>query len=357
MARCSFFCTLIFDTYQTLEKEPIMSTQEIVIERYGDPHCLMLRDRPTTQPEPGEVAIAVRYSGINFADVQMRLGLYPDAPKRPFVPGYEVSGVVAALGQGVTRFSVGDEVVAGTIFGGYASRVNVPQEHAFPKPQKLDLAQSAAIPACFFTSHLALFEMGRVRAGDRVLIECATGGVGTLAVQMARRVGADVVGLTTTPSKKAYVEALGATAYTREEFAANPGLRDFDLILNASGGSHIKRQMERLGYTGRIVCIGLNSGVKDGRRNLLRVAGAVLSTPMVPVLGLMNRNVGVYGLNALHILANPRWVARLTQKLETIEDMDLRPHVDRVFPSTEAAAAHLFLQTKQAKGKVLLQWQ
>ncbi|MBK7584165.1 MAG: zinc-binding dehydrogenase [Myxococcales bacterium] len=330
--------------------------QVIAIEKFGPAKSLALRQRPREEVGDDDVAIAVKYSGINFADIQMRLGFYPDAPKRPFVPGYEVSGTVEQVGKNVARFKVGDPVVAGTYFGGYASQVSVPAIQAFPLPQSTGLAEAAALPVSFFTAELALFEMGRVRAGDRVLIECATGGVGTLAVQMALRAGAEVVGLTTTAAKKQYIAALGATPYTRDEFFADPSINGFDFILQASGGKDIKRQLPRLGLTGRMVCMGLNSGVNDGKRDFVRIARAVLSTPRLSVLDLLNHNQGVFGLNALHVLRDPKWVEKLTAKLERVTDMQLAPHVGKVFPANEAAAAHRYLETRQATGKVLLEW-
>lgn len=328
----------------------------IAIEKYGPAHVLALRQRPTDPVGDDDVAIAVKYSGINFADIQMRLGFYPDAPKRPFVPGYEVSGTVERVGKNVSRFKVGDPVVAGTYFGGYASEVTVPAAQAFPLPPSTGLREAAALPVSFFTAHLALFEMGRVRAGDRVLIECATGGVGTLAVQMAKHAGAEVVGLTTTASKKQYIAALGATAYTRDELFADPAAGSFDFILQASGGKEIRRQLPLLGLTGRMVCMGLNSGVNDGRRDFLRLGLAVARTPRLSVLEMLNRNAGVFGLNALHVLRDPKWVERLTTALERAHEMKLTPHVGRVFAAGDVALAHRYLETRQATGKVLLEW-
>lgn len=156
-----------------------MTHHEIAIEKFGTAHSLTFRERAPAPPAPGEVAIDVKYSGVNFADVQMRLGFYPDAPKKPFVPGYEVSGVVAEVGPGVTAVKRGDAVVAGTYFGGYASRVTIPATQVFPLPRNATLETGAALPVNYFTAQLALHDMARVRAGDKVLIECATGGVGT----------------------------------------------------------------------------------------------------------------------------------------------------------------------------------
>lgn len=333
-----------------------MHHRDIVIEKFGPASTLHLRDLAPRPPGDNEVSIDVAYSGVNFADVQMRIGLYPDAPKKPFVPGYEVSGTVSAIGTSVKNIAIGDRVVAGTYFGGYASNVTIPAHQVFKLPASYDLAAGAALPVAYFTAQLAVFEMARVRAGDRVLIECGTGGVGVIAAQMAKHVGAEVTSLTTSPHKKGFIEDLGATAYTLDEFRDDTSHRNYDFILNSSGGGNIQWQRKRLGMTGRMVCIGMSSGVKDGKRNLFRVASALVKMPRISVIKLFNENTGIYALNALHVLRDPAWIARLTSSMTTVETMGLAPVVGKVFAATEVADAHTFLQSKQATGKVLLQW-
>ncbi len=322
--------------------------RNIVIDKIGPASALTLREITARPPGDDEVAIDVAYSGINFADIHMRLGLYPDAPKRPFVPGYEVSGKVAQVGK--------NAVLAGTFFGGYASTVTIPAQQVLKLPAAYDLAAGAALPVSCFTAQLAVVEMGRVRRGDRVVIESATGGVGVVAIQMARHAGAEVTGLTTSPHKKALITGLGATAYTVDEFRADPRLTGYDFLLNASGGASIEWQRARLGLTGRMVCIGMSSLVKDGKRSLLRAAAALIRMPKISVMKLFDANTGIFGLNALHVLQDPAWVARLTRSLATVEQLGVKPHIGKVFPAAEVAAAHAFLETKQATGKVLLQW-
>lgn len=334
-----------------------MSHQQIAIEKFGAASSLEVRDLAPRTPADDEVAIDVAYSGVNFADIQMRLGFYPDAPKKPFVPGYEVSGRVTAVGKAVTHVRAGDAVIAGTYFGGYASHVTIPARQVFKLPASVDLAHGAALPVNYFTAQLALFEMARVRHGDRVLIECATGGVGVLAIQMARHAGAEVTGLTTSPHKKGFIEELGATAFTREEFRATESLRGYDMILNASGGAEINWQRARLGITGRMVCLGISSGVKDGKRDFVRIGLAALRTPRISVLKLFDANTGIYALNALHVLRDPAWIEKLTSSMTDVEEMNLRPHVGKIFDATDVSSAHAFLETKQATGKVLLRWQ
>ncbi len=330
--------------------------QQISIKKFGRPEVLALEHADVRAAGADELKIKVKYSGINFADLQMRLGFYPDAPPKPFVPGYEVAGHVEQVGPGVEGFRVGDPVIAGTYFGGYASEVTLPARQVFRLPENLTLEQGAALPVAFFTAQLALFEMGRVRKGDRVLIECATGGVGTLAVQMARHVGAEVVGLTSSTSKLSYIEGLGARALTQSAFEADASVRDFDFILNASGGRAVRAQLGRLGMTGRMVCMGLNSGVKDGKRNFFRLGYAALTTPRFGVFELMNKNAGVFGLNALHVLRDPTWSEKLTKSLAQAQGMRLDPHVSKVFAADHAAEAHAFIATRKALGKVLLAW-
>lgn len=326
---------------------------QVVIEKFGAANSLVLKDVAARAPGPDEVAIDVAYSGINFADIQMRLGFYPDAPKRPFVPGYEVSGTVSAIGPGVTNVKVGDRVAAGTYFGGYASTVTIPARQVFVLPPSLDLEQAAALPVNYFTAQLALFEMARVRAGDRVVIEAASGGVGVIAMQMAKRAGAEVTGLTTSPHKRSFIEGYGATALTLDEFHTDASHKGYDFILNSSGGSNIEWQRARLGITGRMVCLGISSGVKDGKRNFARIALAALRMPKISVLKLFDKNTGIYALNALHVLKDEAWIARLTQSIATA---NVTPHVGKVFAAKEVADAHAFLQTKQATGKVLIAW-
>ena len=333
-----------------------MTHHQVAIEKYGVASTLKVRDLAPRPPSDDEVAIDVAYSGVNFADIQMRLGFYPDAPKRPFVPGYEVSGKITAVGKGVTNVRIGDQVVAGTYFGGYASHVTIPATQAFKLPASVDLAGGAALPVNYFTAQLALFEMARVREGDRVLIECATGGVGVLAIQMARHVGAEVTGLTTSEHKKPFIASLGAKALTVAEFRADTSLRGYDFILNASGGAQINWQRARLGLTGRMACIGMASGIRDGKRNYVRIATAALRTPRISVLKLFDASTGIYALNALNVLRDPMWMERLTKSMTRVESMQLKPHVGTVFAASDVAAAHAFLETKQATGKILLQW-
>src|SRR5215213_4549037 len=150
----------------------------LVQTKVGGPEVLRVEERPDPKAGPGEVRIAVRAAGVNFADTMARIGLYPDAPKPPAVLGYEVAGEVESVGEGVVDVGVGDRVMAGTRFGGHAELVAVPAEQVMPLPSRLSFEQGAAFPVNYGTAYAGLVLMGGLREGDRVLIHAAAGGVG-----------------------------------------------------------------------------------------------------------------------------------------------------------------------------------
>src|SRR6476660_9823124 len=152
--------------------------RQILISRYGAPEAMVPQDAPSPAPSAGQVRIAVRAAGVNFADHLARVGLYPDAPKPPCVVGYEVAGTIEAVGDGVDPARVGERIFGGTRFGGYAEIVNIAAADAIPLPESLSFEQGAAIPVNYATAWAALHGYGSLRAGERVLIHAAAGGVG-----------------------------------------------------------------------------------------------------------------------------------------------------------------------------------
>src|SRR3954462_7131358 len=168
--------------------------RKMVITRHGAPDVFAAVDGPAPEPGDGEVRIAVRAAGVNFADILARIGLYPDAPRPPVVVGYEVAGVVESVGPGVTFPHEGDRVVALTRFGGYSDRVVVPAAQAFRFPDELSDAEAAAVPVTYLTAALALYRMAAITAGETVLVHNAGGGLGIAATQLARLRRAKVIG-------------------------------------------------------------------------------------------------------------------------------------------------------------------
>ena len=220
--------------------------RETVITRRGGPEVLQVREASDPAPGRGEVRIAVRAAGVNFADVMARLGLYPDAPPLPAVVGYEVAGIVDAVGDGVTAFRVGDRVLALTRFGGYASAVVVAAAQTFATPAQLTDIEAASVPVNYLTASIALYRLANVGPDDTVLIYGAGGGVGIAATQLAKLRKATVIGTAST-SKIDAIRALGvdhAVDHRRQDVAAEvrrlTSGRGADVILDPIGGRQFK---------------------------------------------------------------------------------------------------------------------
>jgi NADPH:quinone reductase-like Zn-dependent oxidoreductase len=325
----------------------------VVITTHGDPSVLRVEERPDPVPGPGEVVVDVRAAGLNFAEVMARMGLYPDAPKPPFVAGYEVAGEISALGPGVEGVRVGDRVVAGTRFGGHAERVAVRATDALPLPEDLTFAQGAAIPVNYATAWAALMTYGNLQPGERVLIHAAAGGVGIAATQIAKRRGAHVIG-TASPAKHEAIRANGVDeAYG---YDLPKGLEKVDVVLDAVGGASFRRSYDLLRAGGRLVAFGASSVVGGEKRNLLKAAPQALR--MIRGFNLMEQmsaSKTVVGLNLLTLWDDggslARWVGPLR---ELLEDGTLRPVVCDEVPFDRAADAHRIITERRNVGKVVL---
>lgn len=334
----------------------------IQIPRFGGPDVLRVVEGPPPAMQAGGVRIAVKASGVCFADVMMRMGLYPEAPPLPFVPGYEVAGVVTETGPGVVSVRPGDRVLALPRFGGYATEVVVPEAQVRPAPARLSDGEAAALPVGFLTAWIALHGMARVREGDRVLVHGAAGGVGTAAVQVAARAGAHVVGLVGSRQKADLVLSLGgAAAFTREEWerrAPAAGRREFDIILDPRGGAALRDSMARLAEGGRLVCHGVSALAPGLRRSIPRVLLALARTPLLTPIGLAMRNQGIVGLNLLRLFDTEAGRGMLGSALDSViaaaGEGGVRVILGGRWPLSRAAEAHAFLQSRRSTGTLVL---
>jgi synaptic vesicle membrane protein VAT-1 len=334
--------------------------RQVVITRYGTPDVLHLQTAPEPQPGPGEIRIAVAAAGVNFADILGRLGLYPDAPRPPFTPGYEVSGIVDRIGEQVQGVSPGDRVLSLTRFGGYASHVVVPAALAFPAPPCLDDGEAAAVPVNYLTAWVALHKFGGLERGETVLIHGAGGGVGLAAVQLARRQGATIIGIASR-GKHETLRALGvahvldSTADLVEAVRGLTGNRGADLVLDSIGGASFRTSYRLLAPLGRLALYGVSSIAPGMRRSWWHALRTVAAMPRFKPLSLMNRNRGVFGINLAHLWDETAQLRRaMTQLLGEIEAGHIRPVIARSFPLDQAAEAHRFIQARRNIGKVVL---
>lgn len=322
------------------------------------------REVPLAEPGPGEVHIQVAAAGVNFADLMMRVGLYGTVPPRPYSPGFEVAGEVAGLGAGVEGWRIGDRVVAGLRYGGYARDVVVPVDRIVRCPEALTPVEAAAIPVVFLTAWVCLFEAARVRAGEMALILGAGGGVGTAAVQLAVRHGLRVIGTAGEERKRAFVtRELGAEACFDSRTDWEPAVRGLvgskgiDVALDPVGGRATAACRRLLAPLGRIVFYGLSEAVPGRRRNMARAALAWGRTPRFHPTALVTPNIGLLGVHLLHLGAKePLLRPALEEILRDVAGGGLRPIVDRTFPLTREGAveAHGYLHGRKNLGKVVL---
>jgi NADPH:quinone reductase-like Zn-dependent oxidoreductase len=327
----------------------------VVITKHGGPGVLEVQERPDPAIGPGEVRIDVAAAGINFADVMARMGLYPDAPKTPCVVGYEVAGTVLELGEGVEGLTPGQRVVAGTMFGGYASQVVVPASDVVALPDELSFEQGAAIPVNYGTAWAGLIGFGSLRAGERVLVHSAGGGVGIAATQIAKRTGAEVYG-TASPGKHARCEELGVDHpldYTKSGWER--GLPRFDVILDAVGGKSFRTGYDLLRPGGRLVAFGASALVSGQRRNLVTALRTVIRMPRFNMIKQMSESKAVVGLNMLSLWKDrgtlQPWIAPLR---EMLDDGTVKPVVAGDFTFEDAGAAHTMITERRNVGKVVL---
>ncbi|HTY97196.1 MAG TPA: medium chain dehydrogenase/reductase family protein [Solirubrobacteraceae bacterium] len=327
----------------------------VVITKHGGPGVLEVQERPDPSLGAGEVRIDVAASGINFADVMARMGLYPDAPKPPCVVGYEVAGTVSEVGEGVTGVSPGQRVLAGTSFGGYASQVVVPQDDVVALPDRLTFEQGAAIPVNYATAWAGLIGYGTLQPGERVLIHSAGGGVGIAATQIAKRNGAEIYG-TASPAKHARCEELGVDHmrdYTRDGW--EKGLPKFDVILDAVGGRSFRRSYDLLRPGGRLVAFGASAVVSGERRNIPAALKAVLSMPRFNMVKQMSESKAVIGLNMLTLWKDRGtlrpWIAPLQ---EMLDDGTIQPVVGGEFPFEKTGEAQGMITARRNVGKVVI---
>ena len=338
----------------------------VVLTGHGGPEVLKVEERPDPPVGAGEVRIDVRAAGINFADTMARVGLYPDAPKPPCVLGYEVSGEIESVGEGVTDHKPGDRVVAGTRFGGQASLVSVPEGQVLPLADRLSFEQGAAIPVNYSTAYSGLFVMGGLKEGDRALIHAAAGGVGTAAVQMAKAAGAEVFG-TASGSKHDAIRKLGVTHaidyrtqdFEQEVMRITDG-QGVDVIFDAQGPRSFRKGYRVLRPGGRLIMYGLAEASTEKGRSIPKLIGSLARMPTATIpwwksLQVMNENKGVFGLNMLAWWDTEGSIERITGPLiGQIEEGGLEPIVAESFPFERAGDAHQFIAERRNIGKVVL---
>ncbi|WP_067071598.1 NAD(P)H-quinone oxidoreductase [Carbonactinospora thermoautotrophica] len=320
----------------------------ITIPQPGGPEVLTWTEVPDPVPGPGEVLIDVVATAVNRADIIQRQGFYPPPPGAPPYPGLECSGVVSAVGDGVTEWRVGDEVCALLAGGGYAEKVAVPAGQVLPVPRGLDLVEAAALPEVACTVWSNVFMLADIQAGESFLVHGGASGIGTMAIQLVKRHGCQVFATAGSPAKLERCRKLGADVainYRDEDFVervkAETGGRGVDVILDNMGAKYLMRNVEALARGGRLMVIGLQGGRKAelDLNKLLTKCASVNGTT------LRGRPTDEKATIVASVVEHV-W--------PLVEAGEIGPVVDRVLPITEAAEAHRVVEASEHVGKVLL---
>jgi NADPH:quinone reductase-like Zn-dependent oxidoreductase len=339
----------------------------VVLTGHGGPEVLQVQERPDPPVGPGEVRIAVKAAGVNFADTMARVGLYPEAPKPPCILGYEVAGEVESVGEGVDAVKVGDRVMAGTRFGGQASMVTAPEGQVIPLDDSFSYEQGAAFPVNYSTAYAALVIMGGLREGERVLIHAAAGGVGISATQIARSRGAEIFG-TASASKHDAIREQGVdhaidyrTMDFEQEVRRITGGEGIDLIMDATGPTNFRKGYRLLREGGRLIMYGASELATEQGRSIPTLARNLMRMPMATMpwwksLQILSENKGVFGLNMLAWQDREgldRVIEPLSRELEE-GTIKIDPVVAESFQFDRAGDAHRFIAERRNIGKVVL---
>ena len=336
--------------------------RRLVITKAGSPSVLDVIEMPMPEPQAGEVRVEVHFAGINFADTLMRLGLYQPRPPFPFTPGYEVSGIIHSLGEGVTEFEVGQRVVAAMSNGGQASHVISAVSRVIPLPDEMSLEKAASMPVTYLTAHHMLHHLGNLKSTDTVLIHGGAGGVGTAALQLCQWAGIDKVWATASGHKADIIKQYGGIPIDRhnQDFVevikqATAG-KGVDHILDPISGENLKRSLKVLAMGGKVYSYGMSSAAPSSKRSLLKAYMAWRKTPKLDPMKMMSRNQGIFGVHMGTWDDEVVIAEQLQRILEGIKVGALDPVIDSIFAVEDAAKAHQHIHDAKNVGKVLLRF-
>ncbi len=325
--------------------------QALIINEHGPLEKLSLGEFPDPKPGKGEVLIDVHAASVNFPDILVIGGTYQNLPPRPFVPGKDLAGVVAAVGAGVTRVKVGDRVMAQIEHGAFAERAVVREALCFVMPTAMRFEEGAAMGLVYLTAHNAMVERAQMKAGETVLVTGAAGGVGLACVQLAKALGATVIAAVSSADKAQVARDNGAdhvirtdVADLRESFRKQVfdavGKRGVDLVLDSVGGDVFDACLRVMAWCGRLVIIGFAAG----------------RIPEVKMGYLLVKNISLIGLQSSDYRERaPEVVRKAHEHLFALYDQGkIKPHVMTAYPMKDYLAALNTVKDRKALGKVVI---
>ena len=334
--------------------------KRVVVDHYGGPEVLKVVEAEVPRPGQGEVRVRVLAAGVSFTDSQLRAGTYIGGPKPPFTPGYELVGVVEALGPGCSRLREGDRVGALTVWGADAERVCVPEKYAVEVPEDLDPAEVVSLVFPYMTAYQLIHRAAKAKRGETVLVHGAAGRVGTALLELGALAGLRMYGTAATRDR-ATVERLGAVAidYRNEDFLAR--VRDLtgdgvDIVLDAIGGAVSLRSFRALRSGGRLVVYGRHATIAHGTKNWPAVLEWYAGIAAVAIWGLLSpgREVISYRIQKLRVHHQDWFSEDFRALLELLRVQKIHPVVAERVPFSDARRAHELLESTAATGKLVL---
>lgn len=334
--------------------------RRIVVPRHGGPEVMTIVEEPIPEPGPGEIRVRIITAGVGYPDVLIRAGTYPGGPKPPFTPGYEFIGTVDKLGPGARGFQPGQRVGAITVYGSHADYLSVPDWWLVPVPKQLDPAEAAVVVFNYVTAHQMLHRTAQVRAGDRVLVHGAAGGVGTALLQLGRLTGLELYG-TGSGTQSETISALGATPidYTKSSFVDH--IRELtgdgvDVVLDGLGGRVALDSYRALRRGGRLVMYGHYGTTVAGRKSARRVVLFYLSGALVFASNLVPDGKTVRAFQVAKLRdRHPDWFrADATTLFDLLAEGKIEPIVAERIPLVDARRAHENLGRGGVTGKQVL---
>ncbi len=327
-----------------------MSYKSVVATRKGSPEVLQIVENDLRAPRSGEARIRVLATTIGRTDIGYRTGDLGLGPKPPFVPGYEVLGIVDAVGEGVTDVALGDRVAALTGHGGWAEYIYLGQEHLVPIPPALAWAEAAAVVLNYTTAYQMLHRVAKVKAGDKILVIGASGGVGTALLQLGQLIGLKMYG-TASRSKHATIDSLDTTLidYHAEDFVAVLSQAEpngVDYVFDGMGGAYADRSLKVLRRGGKLVEYAPSASVGALVRGLVKLLVANVTST--------GKSIEAYGISALYKMDKKPFKTDLPLLFEMLAQAKIRPLIAAKFPLLEAAKGNMLLESGQVTGTIVL---
>ena len=330
--------------------------------RHGGPHAFEIRESPDPEPDAGQVRVRVKAAGLNFSDLLASQGLYPDAPRTPAVLGYEASGTVDAVGDGVDTRLVGRRVMAVSKFGAHTDTLCVMAPQVFSMPASMTFEEAAAIPVVYVTAYHMLHRIARIQPGESILVHQAAGGVGIAVLQLCRDLSDITTFGTASRAKHDVLRQLGCTHpidYRSTDYAKEiprlSGGAGVDVVLDALGGADWRKGYDLLNPCGRLICFGFANLAAGKRRNLLHVIRQLMRVPKFSPMRLLSDNRSVAGVNMGHFGFDAAMFGEdLRAVIELYDKGIVKPVIDAVVPFSEMTTALGRLRDGKNVGKVVL---